>query len=82
MKTKHNKSSETANKDFRKAFENAGTGADFVPIKELAKYLELSEKTIYGRVSRLRGEFKIRKGSVVRLKTKENQGSEDNSGDS
>ncbi len=82
MKNKHSKTSETANEDFRRAFEIAGMGADSVPIKDLASYLELSEKTIYGRVSRLSEEFKIEKGQVIRLEPQENQDSEDILGDS
>ena len=52
-----------------------------VPIRDLASYLELSEKTVYNRVGKLGDEFRIEDKMVIRLEPQENQDSEDNSGE-
>ena len=65
------KSANEANDEFRNAFKVLSLGRKAIPIEDIAEYLELSTKTIYGRVSRLKQEFKIEKGQVVMLETVE-----------
>ena len=48
-------------------------GGDSVAIKDLAEYLDLATKTIYGRVDRMEEEFKVEKKRVYRLETLENK---------
>jgi len=73
MKNNHSKSGENANADFRRAFDILCMGSDSVSIKDIAEYLELAPKTIYGRVDRMEDEFKIEKKRVIRLKTPEDK---------
>ena len=73
IKNPHSKSSEEANTAFRHAFDILCLGDDSVAIKDLADYLELAPKTIYGRVDRMEDEFKIEKKRVYRLETLKDQ---------
>lgn len=72
MKNARSKSGEEANADFRRAFDILSMGDNSVAIKDIAEYLELAPKTIYGRVDRMEEEFKIEKKRVVRLEPLEN----------
>ena len=70
------KSAKEANDEFRNAFNVLSLGKKSIPIEDIADYLELSTKTIYGRVNRLKKEFKVEKGQVIMLETIEKQGIE------
>ena len=67
------KSTDEANAEFRNAFDVLCMGGDSVAIKDLAEYLELAPKTIYGRVDRMEEEFKVEKKRVYRLGTLKNK---------
>lgn len=73
VRNSRSKSTDEANTDFRNAFDALCMGGDSVAIKDLAEYLELAPKTIYGRVDRMEEEFKVEKKRVYRLETLENQ---------
>ena len=73
MKNSRSKSGEEANSDFRRAFDILCMGSDSVAIKDIAEYLELAPKTIYGRVDRMEEEFKIEKKRVYRLEPLEDK---------
>ena len=77
VKNKHCKTGEEANEDFRNAFYVLCMGKDSVPISDMAEYLDFENGTVYSRVKKLRKEFKIEKGNVIRLKALENKASED-----
>ena len=66
MKNSRSKSGEEAKEDFRRAFDILSVGNESVPIKDMASYLGLAPKTIYGRVNRMEEEFKIEKSQIVR----------------
>ena len=70
------KSAKEANDEFRNAFKVLSLGRKSIPVEDIADYLELGTKTIYGRVNRLKKEFKVEKGQVVMLETIEKQGIE------
>ena len=65
------KSAKEANEEFRNAFKVLSLGRKSIPVEDIAEYLELGTKTIYGRVNRLKKEFKVEKGRVVMLETVE-----------
>ena len=61
------KSTDRCSEEIRTAFDIENMDGKGVPLKELAAYLDISERAVRERLKKLEGEFKVVQGNVVRL---------------
>ena len=66
LKNPNSKSTEDAATEFRNAYEACMANGE-VTIQSLMNYLEVSDKTIYARLKKMKGEYLLKKGRVVRF---------------
>lgn len=64
------KSADQAADEFRQAYDACNISGE-VTVQDMMKYMELTDKTIYARLKKMEGEFVLKKGRIIRLKTDE-----------
>ena len=67
MKNRFAKSTEAAEDEFRSAF-NALNANGSVTVKEMTSYLGISDKTVYARMKKMKGEYTLAKGRIFHLR--------------
>ena len=66
MKNSHSKSSETAATEFRNAFYILAVDGS-ASVQEMMAYLDISDKTVYARIKKLKDEFVLKKGRIFQV---------------
>jgi hypothetical protein len=68
LKNKHAKSAETAEQEFRNAYDALNTCGN-VTVRDIMDYLNISDKTVYARLRKMGGEFTLEKGKIMHHET-------------
>ena len=64
MKNKFSKSTETAESEFRNAYDILNMDGN-VTVKDMMAYLGVSDKTVYARMKKMDGEYTLEKGRII-----------------
>jgi hypothetical protein len=70
MKNKRSKTAEEAGEEFRNAFQLLNLDGTGVTVDEIGAYLGLAERTVRGRVKKLKDEFWLDGGTVKNIDSK------------
>ena len=65
MKNGHSKTAEACAEEFRNAY-NALNMDGNVTVSDMMDYLGITDKTVYARLKKLKGEFILKKGRISR----------------
>lgn len=77
LKNSYRKSSEEAAESFRDAYATLSGLHTPVTVKAMEGYLNVSDKTIYGRLRKLSKEFKLEKGCIYPIESDDETGKAD-----
>ena len=64
MKSKHHKTTEFAEEEFRTAFQAVNFDGSGASVADMAAYMGLAERTIRDRIKKMNDEFTLEKGMV------------------
>lgn len=64
LKNSYKKSAEEAAENFRDAYATLSSMKTPVTVQDMIGYLNVSDKTVYGRLKKLSNEFKLEKGGI------------------
>ena len=64
MKSKHHKTTEFAEEEFRTAFQAVNFDGSGASVADMAAYMGLAERTIRDRIKKMNNEFTLEKGMV------------------
>ncbi len=67
MKNGCSKSTEAAEEEFRNAYDACNISGE-VTVKDMAAFLGCCDKTIYGRIAKMNGEFCLQKKKILKVK--------------
>ena len=66
MKNHRSKTPEEAAEEFRKAYDAVNLDG-IVTVQDMEEYMDVSDKTIYARLKKLKDEFKLERGRIIHL---------------
>lgn len=73
LKNSYKKSAEEAAESFRDAYNMLSTLNTPVTVKDMESYLNISDKTVYGRLKKMSDEFRLEKGCIYPVEKDDNK---------